>query len=265
MKRTTAVTAMIAAAALMLAGCSKDSTGTASAGSSGAVASSQNGATAAAPGASDSGSSSASGPSSDSASSSDSSPSSNSASSSESSPSSDSASSSESGPSSNSGPKETVGGGAQGDAATTTWFTAYCSGLAPLTDLSSAMPSMDPSGGPDAIKKSIGTLYKTFGDAMTNTSAKLKDLPAPSFSGGDKFASTTVTALSTIGKTFEDGAAKIKSASAADLQKVMTSVTSDMGNVTKTLSSIYGNIAASPDLLKVFGQIPACKKLGVGG
>ncbi|MDQ2848900.1 MAG: hypothetical protein M3Y77_21780 [Actinomycetota bacterium] len=247
MKRTTAVAAMIAAAGLMLAGCSKESTGTPSAGS-GAVAgiSSQN-ATSAAPGASDSGSSSDSSPSSDSGSSSD------------------SRSSSDSGSSANSSPKETVGGGAQGDAATTTWFTAYCGGLAPLTDMASAMPSMDPSGGPDAMKKSIGTLYKTFGDAMTNTSAKLKDLPAPSFSGGDKFASTTVTALSTIGKTFEDGAAKIQAASATDLQKVMTSVTSDMSKVTKTLSSIYGNIAASPDLLKVFGQIPACKKLGVGG
>ncbi|MDQ6659177.1 MAG: hypothetical protein M3Z00_13320 [Actinomycetota bacterium] len=248
MKRTTAMTALIAAAALMLAGCSKNSSGTPSAGSAGAVAgvSSQEGASAAP--------SAGGGSSQDAASTT---PSAGGGSSQ------DAASTSES--ASSSGPKQTIGGGAQVDADTLTWFTVYCGGMSPVTNGASAMPSINPSAGPDAMKKSIGTLYKTFGDAMTNTATKLKDLPPPSFSGGDKFATTSVAALSSLGKIFEDGAAKIQAASPSQLPTVMTSVTDDMSKATKAITGIYDNIAASPDLLKVFSEIPACKKLGLGG
>lgn len=249
MKRTT-ITALLAAGALLLAGCGSTA-GTATAGSTvPAMTSSSAQSTAG-----ESSVESSSEPSE--TSSVESSSESSETSSSESSP-----SESSSDQSTSQSSVTTVGGGADSiDAQTTAWFDTFCGAMAPavgLKDLGSKIDAKDLSGSFKAVSKAMTTLGVAFTDAGT----KLKGAPAPTFDGGDAFASKIVTSFSELGPKFTKLGAEFAKADPKDpasMQK-LSSLSTELTGAMAPLQELNG-IKMSPGVSAAISKIPSCAKL----
>ena len=261
MKRTSLLAAVLGAG-LLLAGCSSTS-GTATANSSAATS---------APAAASSAPASAAAPSSDSSSSSaaDSGSAMASGSADQSSSADASGSSEASGSSSASdlttAPTTTVGDDSSSlDAPTSAWFTAFCSGFTPVVDLTSDTSALtsaatDPAKG----QKVLVDFYNKIGMAFTDTSAKLKSLPAPTFDGGPAFATKVVTALGKAGPTFTDTAKKL---AAVDVTKDPSAFASAVSGLSTSMTTALqplqdlGSLKMTPQTMAGFEALPACAAL----
>ncbi|MTD15059.1 hypothetical protein GIS00_14030 [Nakamurella sp. YIM 132087] len=77
------------------------------------------------------------------------------------------------------------------------WFTAYCSGLAPLTDVSSILgDSSEPAAAADQIT-AIGT-------ALGRSVGQLVGMAPPTFAGGPEFASSAISTMTDLGTQLVD-------------------------------------------------------------
>ncbi len=234
MKRTT-ITAVLAAGALLLAGCGSTA-GTATAGSTPAAAV----ASSAAPSA---------------AASSDDTPAPTSA---------DESSSAEptTAESTEGSDTTTVGGDADSiDAQTTAWFDTFCGAMAPavgLKDLGSKIDTKDLPGTFKAVSEAMTTL----GTAFTQAGTTLKDAPAPTFDGGDAFAGKIVSSFSELGPKFTKLGDEFASADPTDpasLQK-LSSLSTELSDAAAPLQEL-NNIKMSPGVSNAISKIPSCAKL----
>lgn len=122
------------------------------------------------------------------------------------------------------GAATTVGGDVtEFDAQTTTWFDTFCTGMAPLQDLSNISTATS--------NQQISDALSTAGTAFQDTAGKLSALPAPTFDGGDQLARTVQSGLESFGQTFVDfssQAAQLKEGDTAALQQFETDLESEM-------------------------------------
>jgi hypothetical protein len=276
MKRSTSLSAMVAAAALLLAGCGNDpgtatpapssadlsasATDTSSAGDTSATDESKAASTDESTGASTDESTAASTDESTAASTGES----TAASTDQSTEESTVASTDQSTESSDTKPTKTLGADTVMDAKTTKWFSTFCTGMVSMSSVTGFTPD---TSSPDKLKTQIVNLYSKIGTAFTTTAANLKPLPAPSFTGGEEFASTLVDGMATSGKAFLSNAAKVKAAdpkNKAAFGTLMGEVAKDMSNATKPLADLFNKVQADPAMVKGVQSIPACQKLQMG-
>jgi len=141
------------------------------------------------------------------------------------------------------------------DADSVTWFETFCTGLKPLTDLSSMGTQNGSSSDPGSLDQVAKTIA-TAGTALTDTSGKLAGLPAPGFEGGADFATKSIAGLEKLGTTFTSAADKIAKGDQSgvqDLSGVMS------GGELQDLAAIDATAATKAAIAK----IPACKDLGM--
>ena len=290
MKRSTALSALVAAAALLVAGCGSNGTAGSAAPAAGSQAStgSDSGSTtgdsatdssapAAATDSSGGGStadSSADGSATDSSagsatdSSVDSSASDSSAtggSATESSATGGSGTGRSGGPSSGStaGPSvtRTLDAGGSLDQVTTHWFDTFCTASAPLADVATAMKG-GASSDPAKMMKTLGDIYTKMGGAFTDGAAKLKNAPPPTFDGGADFAKKTVEAYTELGPKLKDAGQKLSAADPKDpkAMKVIQDLGTTMQSGLGPLQDLQ-KMKLSPATTAAIQKIPSCKKI----
>lgn len=280
MKRSTALSALVAAAALLLAGCGSNGTAGSAAPAAGSQAStgSDSGSTtgdsatdssapAAATDSSGGGStadSSADGSATDSSvgSATDSSVDS---SASDSSATGGSGTGRSGGPSSGStaGPSvtRTLDAGGSLDQVTTHWFDTFCTASAPLADVATAMKG-GASSDPAKMMKTLGDIYTKMGGAFTDGAAKLKNAPPPTFDGGADFAKKTVEAYTELGPKLKDAGQKLSAADPKDpkAMKVIQDLGTTMQSGLGPLQDLQ-KMKLSPATTAAIQKIPSCKKI----
>lgn len=180
--------------------------------------------------------------------------------------SSDTASSAASTPSVSKAPT-TVGNTSGGlDVKSAAWFSEFCGGLQPVADIAKQAGSI---GGSDqaAAQKSLVSLYSKIGSSFTATAAKLKPLPAPTFSGGQAFATKVVSALGTSGPTFSADAKKLAAINVKTnpdaFAKALEGVSKDLGTATGPLQDL-NSLKLTPQTQAAYEKLPACAKLKAG-
>jgi len=146
------------------------------------------------------------------------------------------------------------------------WFTQFCGGLQPVADIAKDVGGIS---GSDQVKaqKALVNLYSKIGSSFTATAAKLKPLPAPTFSGGEAFASKVVAALGSSGPTFSANAKKLAAIDVkknpAAFGKALEGVTKDLGTATGPLNDL-NSLKLTPQTLAAYKKLPACAKLEAG-
>ncbi|GAA1996011.1 hypothetical protein JL107_07350 [Nakamurella flavida] len=137
------------------------------------------------------------------------------------------------------------------DAQSTTFFDTFCTGLAPLKQLSAAGDSLgnDPAA--------IGTLFGQIGDAMTATGTQLQSTPPPTFEGGDALAAQFVDTLSKVGPAFSQfgtQAAAVNPNDPAAGQQLLSGLESVFAEAQGLTA-----IDASEGVKKAVAAIPSCE------
>lgn len=152
-------------------------------------------------------------------------------------------------------PTTTVGAGAEADEATVGWFTTYCEGIKPGLDEVKNIGSAASGGStdPKAMMTKMGGTFENMGKAFTDTATALKDKPAPTFSGGENFATTAIDALTQVGGKMTETADAMKSGDVAKLSEMQTTMSE--------MSKVFSGMSADPAATKVIQSIPACKNL----
>lgn len=149
-----------------------------------------------------------------------------------------------------SGAVTTVGGDVtEFDTQTTTWFDTMCTGIAPLSELSSSLSTA-------ASTADLSTTMTSVGTAFTDTALKLQDLPAPTFDGGDALAQTVEQGLQNFGQTFVDfgvRAAQLKDGDSAGLQQFQNDLQSELADSPVT------QLDATPAVQQQIQKIPSCE------
>ncbi len=153
----------------------------------------------------------------------------------------------------------TIGGDV--DAQTAAWFSAFCTGMAPLGEIGSIA---DPSKltDPAAMRKSYSDYLKTFGQAMIDTAAKVKPLPPPTFDKGAEIAGKLVTGLGQAGpvlKASADALAKADITSPEQLQAAVSAAMSSMEGALAGLS--LDNYELDEKTEDQVSKLPACATL----
>lgn len=143
------------------------------------------------------------------------------------------------------------------DEASVAWFDTFCTGLKPLTDLSSMGADMGgTSGSPDMTK--AGEQVSAAGTALSDTAGKLADLPAPGFEGGADFATKSVAGLKELGSVFTEAGKKIAAGDQSGLSDMAGQMNSD------ALTEL-GKIDATDATKAAIAKIPSCQSMGMGG
>jgi hypothetical protein len=161
----------------------------------------------------------------------------------------------------------TVGNTSGGlDVESAAWFSTFCGGLQPVADIAKDAGSLG-SSDQAAAQKTLVSLYSKIGSSFTATAAKLKPLPAPTFSGGEAFATKVVAALGSSGPTFSANAKKL---AAIDVKKnpsafgkALEGVTKDLGAATGPLQDL-NSLKLTPQTQAAYEKLPACAKLKAG-
>ncbi|MEJ7648350.1 MAG: hypothetical protein WKF57_04765 [Nakamurella sp.] len=258
MKRTTtALSAFAAGAALLLAGCGSDTSGTAA---SPAASQAPNTASSAAPSTQDSTPVESTGGDSSSTSASEEptseEPTSSDDTSSE--PATDDSSTADT------SATTTVGGGGDLDEASVTWFDTYCSGVSPaLTEVKNLSGTMGGAGSDP--KKLLQTLSKTFtsmGNAFTKTAKDLDGVPVPTFNGGDTLATSVTKAMNEFGPKFTKLGATLAKADPND-PKALAQL-QDLGKDMQGLQEL-SRFKVDAGTLAAIKEIPSCKTLFSAG
>ena len=147
---------------------------------------------------------------------------------------------------------------AQLDAQTTAWFTALCEGVAPIRDLS----NLNTAGQDNATaqKTAVAALQK-FGTVLTDTSAKLKSTPPPTFQGGTEFANQLSSGLAASGPKLAAVAQSfgaVKPNDTAALQQASAGLSAQISSAVQPLQQLTQLPAEVSAAVK---EIPACKSL----
>lgn len=141
-----------------------------------------------------------------------------------------------------------AGGGSTGagsaDQQSVAWFETLCSGVAPLKDLQNVGSEIDQADPLGSLKK-IAPKFSAAGKSLVETAAKLKDLPAPTFDGGDTYAKQVTESFGTIGQKLVDLGGKL-----VDLDPSDPSAASELTDIGTTLTD-----ASKP--LQQLGDLPA--------
>lgn len=149
-----------------------------------------------------------------------------------------------------SGALTTVGGDVtEFDTQTTTWFDTMCTGIQPLSGLSSSLSTAASTADLSSAMSSVGSAFK-------DTAAKLQDLPAPTFDGGDALAQTVEQGLQSFGQTFEDfsaRAAQLTDGDSAGLQQFQNDLQSELADSPVT------QLDATPAVQAEVQKIPSCE------
>ncbi len=170
--------------------------------------------------------------------------------------------------SSSKAPVTTVGNTSGGlDPQSAAWLSTFCGGLKPLADVAKNTSGL---GGTDttAVQKTLVNLYSSIGSSFTSTAAKLKPLPAPTFSGGQAFATKVVSALGTAGPTFTANAKKL---AAIDVKKNPTAFAKELQNGSKDLTTATGplndlnSLKLTAQTEAAIEKLPACAALKAAG
>jgi hypothetical protein len=154
----------------------------------------------------------------------------------------------------------TVGGGDL-DAQSAAWFNTFCAGMAPLAELDDTMTTVDPND-PQKMRDSYVSYFNTLGDAMINTSDRLKSTPPPTFDKGPEIADKIVTALGKAGPAIKESATKLESADITDA----ASLTEAMDSASQTMSSQMDDLSLDgyeldPKTEAAVENLPACAVL----
>lgn len=176
----------------------------------------------------------------------------------------ESAPSAESTTSSSKAPTTTVGDQSEGlDVKSAAWFTEFCGGLQPLGSIAKDAGAISGSD-QTAAQKALVNLYSKIGSSFTATAAKLKPLPAPTFSGGEAFATKVVAALETSGPTFSADAKKLAAIDVkkdpSAFSKAIEGISKDLGTATGPLNDL-NSLKLTPQTQASFEKLPACAKL----
>lgn len=254
MKRTTALTAFVAAGVLLLAGCGKDSgTATPVSDTAAAVSSPDTGATA------DGDTTDTSAEATDSPTEATDSPSEATDSPSEPTDSSDGTESA--GSEDSSAEQTTIGSNGDLDDTTKNWFSSFCDGMAPVAGMKDIQSKLDMSD-PKKTFKALAEAMSQMGEAFTSSASKLKSLPAPTFDGGDEFATKIVTTFGELGPKFTELGKKFAEADPTDPSSMsgLASIGTDLQDATKPLQEMQ-NLKIDSATQAAIAEIPSCKKL----
>lgn len=154
-------------------------------------------------------------------------------------------------------PTTTVGDQTEGlDAQTKAWFTTFCEGTEPVLTGAKSLTDMGGSSDSAASEKKLVSLFETLGTTMTKTSAKLKNLPAPTFSGGAAFAGKVVTAYGSAGPQLTAAAKKI-AADPSSLQSASGALTTELEKAVAPLQDL-GSLKLTAATQAGIEKIPAC-------
>ncbi len=146
------------------------------------------------------------------------------------------------------------------------WFSAFCGGLQPVADIAKDAGGISGSD-QTAAQKALVNLYSKIGSSFTSTAGKLKALPAPTFSGGEAFATKVVAALGTSGPTFSADAKKLAAINVkknpAAFTKALEGVSKNLGTATGPLNDL-NSLKLTPQTQAAYEKLPACAKLKAG-
>lgn len=151
----------------------------------------------------------------------------------------------------------TVGGASTLDDTSTQWFTTYCSGLAPALDQVKNLSSTMTSAGsdPKALMKKLAPLFSTMGSAFTKTAKSLDGVPVPTFNGGDTLAKTVTTAMNEFGPKFTELGSALSKGDAAAMSKLQ--------DLSKDISGLQelARFKVDARTLSAIKEIPSCAPL----
>ena len=158
----------------------------------------------------------------------------------------------------------TVGGGGDLDEASVTWFDTYCSGVSPaLAEVKNLSGTMGGAGSDP--KKLLQTLSKTFtsmGNAFTKTAKDLDGVPVPTFNGGDTLATSVTKAMNEFGPKFTKLGATLAKADPND-PKALAQL-QDLGKDMQGLQEL-SRFKVDAGTLAAIKEIPSCKTLFSAG
>lgn len=155
----------------------------------------------------------------------------------------------------------TLDAGGSLDQVTTHWFDTFCTASAPLADVATAMKG-GASSDPAKMMKTLGDIYTKMGGAFTDGAAKLKNAPPPTFDGGADFAKKTVEAYTELGPKLKDAGQKLSAADPKDpkAMKVIQDLGTTMQSGLGPLQDLQ-KMKLSPATTAAIQKIPSCKKI----
>jgi len=155
----------------------------------------------------------------------------------------------------------TLDAGGSLDQVTTHWFDTFCTASAPLADVATAMKG-GASSDPAKMMKTLGDIYTKMGGAFTDGAAKLKNAPPPTFDGGADFAKKTVEAYTELGPKLKDAGQKLSAADPKDpkAMKVIQELGTTMQSGLGPLQDLQ-KMKLSPATTAAIQKIPSCKKI----
>lgn len=140
------------------------------------------------------------------------------------------------------------------DEQSTAWFTAFCDSAKPLVAEIKSASSLGSASDPATAKKGIVELYSGLGKTMTDIASSVKDLPPPTFPGGDAFASKAIKVFGELGPKLTATGKEIQ---AEPVDKIPSSVQ----GLSKDLGTISGAMELTPQTQAAIKKIPACAAL----
>jgi hypothetical protein len=159
-------------------------------------------------------------------------------------------------------PTTTLGGDATGiDEQTTQWFDTFCTSLAPVKDLQNLQSQIDPSD-PKKTLAAVSAAMKKLGTAFTDAGSKLKDAGKPTFEGGAEFADKIVSSFRELGPKFTSLAEKFAKADPSDPSSL-----SELGTLSSDLQDAVGplqelqKIKVTQAVSQGIAAIPSCQAL----
>ena len=150
----------------------------------------------------------------------------------------------------------TVGGNV--DAQTANWFSTFCSGVGPtISAFDNSESDLTDQSDPTKMQQSLYTAFGKFGQALTDTAAKLKNTPPPTFANGAQFASDFVQAMSSVGPKMVTAAQKIQAADTSDPDKFESVVEDALSGVGDDMDSL-DKYTLDDNTQAALASIPAC-------
>lgn len=147
---------------------------------------------------------------------------------------------------------------AQLDAQTVAWFTTLCEGVAPIGKLS----NLNTSGQDAATAQKTGVdALKKFGAVLSDTSAKLKSAPPPTFAGGTDFADQMASGLEASGPQLAAVAQSFGAINPKDTAALKQAVTGLPDQLQQAVAPLKKLTELPADVSAAAQQIPACASL----
>ncbi len=144
------------------------------------------------------------------------------------------------------------------DAQSKTWFTTLCDGVAPIGQLQ----NLDTAGQDAAAAQKTGVqALQQFATVLSDTSARLKSTPPPTFEGGTDFANQMVSGLSESGPKLAALAKSFGTINPSNTAALQQAVSGLSGELSSAIAPLQSLTQLPPDVSAAAQQIPACKSL----